>query len=74
MFEPMRLFADWLTTEQEPVIPGCFLRARAIGLMPMIDQACSILQIFFIKILHTTLCWIDGVSVCATTRVRKMIR
>lgn len=23
---------------QEPVIPGCFLRARAIGLMPMIDQ------------------------------------
>ncbi|CAL9094961.1 unnamed protein product, partial [Musa acuminata var. zebrina] len=24
--------------QQEPVIPGCFLRARAIGLMPMIDQ------------------------------------
>lgn len=24
--------------KQEPVIPGCFLRARAIGLMPMIDQ------------------------------------
>lgn len=23
---------------QEPVIPGCFLRAKAIGLMPMIDQ------------------------------------
>lgn len=23
---------------QEPVVPGCFLRARAIGLMPMIDQ------------------------------------
>jgi hypothetical protein len=23
---------------QEPVIPGSFLRARAIGLMPMIDQ------------------------------------
>ncbi|QHO16366.1 Soluble inorganic pyrophosphatase [Arachis hypogaea] len=23
---------------QEPVLPGCFLRARAIGLMPMIDQ------------------------------------
>eukprot|EP00256_Glycine_max_P056475 XP_014624001.1 soluble inorganic pyrophosphatase 1 [Glycine max] len=22
----------------EPVLPGCFLRARAIGLMPMIDQ------------------------------------
>nr|GMD94856.1 soluble inorganic pyrophosphatase PPA1 isoform X2 [Ipomoea batatas] len=22
----------------EPVVPGCFLRARAIGLMPMIDQ------------------------------------
>jgi hypothetical protein len=39
MFEPMRLFANWLATEQEPVIPGCFLRARAIGLMPMIDQA-----------------------------------
>ena len=46
MFKPMRLFANWLTTEQEPVIPGCFLRARAIGLMPMIDQAWSILQIF----------------------------
>ncbi|KAB1668959.1 hypothetical protein ES319_1Z089600v1 [Gossypium barbadense] len=23
---------------QEPVLPGCFLRAKAIGLMPMIDQ------------------------------------
>jgi hypothetical protein len=23
---------------QEPVIPGSFLRARAIGLMPMIDH------------------------------------
>ncbi|KAJ9555748.1 hypothetical protein OSB04_010362 [Centaurea solstitialis] len=23
---------------KEPVMPGCFLRARAIGLMPMIDQ------------------------------------
>jgi len=26
------------TSKQEPVLPGCFLRARAIGLMPMIDQ------------------------------------
>ena len=25
---------------QEPVLPGCFLRAKAIGLMPMIDQVC----------------------------------
>ncbi|TYI14812.1 hypothetical protein ES332_A08G146700v1 [Gossypium tomentosum] len=23
---------------KEPVLPGCFLRARALGLMPMIDQ------------------------------------
>ncbi|KAG6427381.1 hypothetical protein SASPL_111624 [Salvia splendens] len=23
---------------REPVLPGCFLRAKAIGLMPMIDQ------------------------------------
>ncbi|XP_064987496.1 soluble inorganic pyrophosphatase 4-like [Musa acuminata AAA Group] len=23
---------------KEPVIPGCFIRAKAIGLMPMIDQ------------------------------------
>ncbi|KAK9154241.1 hypothetical protein Sjap_001721 [Stephania japonica] len=23
---------------QEPVLPGCFLRAKAVGLMPMIDQ------------------------------------
>ncbi|KAL5989132.1 hypothetical protein ACLOJK_027234 [Asimina triloba] len=23
---------------KEPVLPGCFLRARAIGLMPMVDQ------------------------------------
>ncbi|KAL5232469.1 hypothetical protein ABZP36_031245 [Zizania latifolia] len=30
---------DVLVLMQEPVIPGCFLRARAIGLMPMIDQA-----------------------------------
>ncbi|CAI9772129.1 unnamed protein product [Fraxinus pennsylvanica] len=27
-----------LVLMQEPVVPGCFLRARAIGLMPMIDQ------------------------------------
>ncbi|KAG6538422.1 hypothetical protein ZIOFF_003543 [Zingiber officinale] len=29
---------DVLVLMQEPVISGCFLRARAIGLMPMIDQ------------------------------------
>ncbi|KAG8484003.1 hypothetical protein CXB51_023528 [Gossypium anomalum] len=29
---------DVLIIMQEPVIPGCFLRAKAIGLMPMIDQ------------------------------------
>jgi inorganic pyrophosphatase len=31
---------DVLVIMQEPVLPGCFLRAKAIGLMPMIDQAC----------------------------------
>ncbi|XP_057833749.1 soluble inorganic pyrophosphatase PPA1 [Cryptomeria japonica] len=29
---------DVLVLMQEPVLTGCFLRARAIGLMPMIDQ------------------------------------
>jgi inorganic pyrophosphatase len=29
---------DVLVLMQEPVLPGAFLRARAIGLMPMIDQ------------------------------------
>ncbi|KAF5181045.1 Soluble inorganic pyrophosphatase [Thalictrum thalictroides] len=29
---------DVLVLMQEPVLPGCFLRVRAIGLMPMIDQ------------------------------------
>lgn len=29
---------DVLVLMQEPVLSGCFLRARAIGLMPMIDQ------------------------------------
>ncbi|KAL6290611.1 hypothetical protein ACE6H2_008121 [Prunus campanulata] len=29
---------DVLVIMQEPVLPGCFLRARAIGVMPMIDQ------------------------------------
>ncbi|KAK4799006.1 hypothetical protein SAY86_024371 [Trapa natans] len=29
---------DALVIMQEPVLPGCFLRAKAIGLMPMIDQ------------------------------------
>ncbi|TVU18257.1 hypothetical protein EJB05_34346 [Eragrostis curvula] len=29
---------DVLVIMQEPVIPGCFLRAKAIGVMPMIDQ------------------------------------
>jgi hypothetical protein len=32
---------DVLVIMQEPVLPGCFLRARAIGLMPMIDQVIS---------------------------------
>ncbi|KAJ6907233.1 hypothetical protein NC651_017811 [Populus alba x Populus x berolinensis] len=30
---------DVLVLMQEPVLPGSFLRARAIGLMPMIDQS-----------------------------------
>lgn len=29
---------DVLVIMQEPVVPGCFLRARAIGVMHMIDQ------------------------------------
>ncbi|KAG9455442.1 hypothetical protein H6P81_008346 [Aristolochia fimbriata] len=29
---------DVLILMQEPVLPGCYLRVRAIGLMPMIDQ------------------------------------
>ncbi|KAK8483562.1 hypothetical protein V6N11_028152 [Hibiscus sabdariffa] len=29
---------DVLIIMQEPVLPGCFLRAKAIGVMPMIDQ------------------------------------
>ncbi|KAJ3673798.1 hypothetical protein LUZ60_005790 [Juncus effusus] len=29
---------DVLVLMQEPVIPGCFLRAKPIGVMPMIDQ------------------------------------
>jgi inorganic pyrophosphatase len=32
---------DVLVLMQEQVVPGCFLRARAIGLMPMIDQVKS---------------------------------
>ncbi|VAH70375.1 unnamed protein product [Triticum turgidum subsp. durum] len=42
-FIPRTLFddsdpIDVLVIMQEPVVPGCFLRAKAIGLMPMIDQ------------------------------------
>ncbi|GJX16771.1 soluble inorganic pyrophosphatase 1, partial [Tanacetum coccineum] len=29
---------DVLVIMQEPILPGCFLRAKAIALMPMIDQ------------------------------------
>ncbi|KAI7743039.1 hypothetical protein M8C21_032704 [Ambrosia artemisiifolia] len=29
---------DVLVIMQEPVVPGCFVRAKALGLMPMIDQ------------------------------------
>ncbi|GAB4861488.1 V-ATPase V0 sector subunit c'', variant 2 [Ancistrocladus abbreviatus] len=29
---------DVLVLMQEPVVPGCFLRVKPIGLMPMIDQ------------------------------------
>ncbi|XP_057531821.1 soluble inorganic pyrophosphatase 1-like [Amaranthus tricolor] len=29
---------DVMVLMQEPVVPGCFLRIKAIGLMPMIDQ------------------------------------
>jgi inorganic pyrophosphatase len=33
---------DVLVIMQEPVVPGCFLRAKAIGLMPMIDQVVDV--------------------------------
>ncbi|XP_039061445.1 soluble inorganic pyrophosphatase 1-like [Hibiscus syriacus] len=29
---------ECLVIMQEPVLPGCFVQARALGLMPMIDQ------------------------------------
>uniref|UniRef100_A0A2C9VUI9 inorganic diphosphatase n=1 Tax=Manihot esculenta TaxID=3983 RepID=A0A2C9VUI9_MANES len=35
---------DVLVIMQEPALPGCFLRARAIGLMPMIDQFVLMIQ------------------------------
>ena len=35
---------DVLVIMQEPVVPGCFLRAKAIGLMPMIDQVPSLFR------------------------------
>lgn len=31
-------YCSSVSVAQEPVLPGSFLRARAIGLMPMIDQ------------------------------------
>ncbi|PPS06151.1 hypothetical protein GOBAR_AA14510 [Gossypium barbadense] len=46
---------DVLIIMQEPVIPGCFLRAKAIGLMPMIDQVlinhCPLIKILLKKII-----------------------
>ncbi|GKE77127.1 soluble inorganic pyrophosphatase 4-like protein [Tanacetum coccineum] len=33
---------DVLVIMQEPILPGCFLRAKAIGVMPMIDQVSKI--------------------------------
>lgn len=33
-----RLILVFWKHSQEPILPGCFLRARAIGVMPMIDQ------------------------------------
>ncbi|KAI3503767.1 hypothetical protein L1887_32216 [Cichorium endivia] len=32
------IFDQFYELKLEPVLPGCFLRARAIGLMPMINQ------------------------------------
>lgn len=39
---------DVLVLMQEPVLPGCFLRARAIGLMPMIDQVLYRILIYLV--------------------------
>lgn len=52
---------------QEPVIPGCFLRARPIGLMQMIDQVLPIYQKYLLNsachwrsILLNSFAWLGG--------------
>lgn len=48
----------WATSMvQEPVLPGCFLRAKAIGLMPMIDQVHATL--FLMRIMFYWPLYID---------------
>lgn len=43
-------YSLWLFKHlQEPVLPGCFLRAKAIGLMPMIDQVEKDDKIYFLS-------------------------
>jgi inorganic pyrophosphatase len=67
-----------LVLKQEPVLPGCFLRAKAIGLMPMIDQVCETFHLadgnnfsFDCYRLTTNYCEIQGekddkiIAVCA---------
>lgn len=52
---PLNLIINVL---QEPVLPGTFLRARAIGLMPMIDQVikyfCYIMDSTLLMVLNST--------------------
>ena len=46
-----------LSPGQEQVVPGCFLRARAIGLMPMIDQVRFHHHLFKLKMLYFMSAW-----------------
>lgn len=50
VFLLLLIFVSELHT-QEPILPGSYLRARAIGLMPMIDQVVT-LNNWFILVTH----------------------
>ncbi|GJN01251.1 hypothetical protein PR202_ga18503 [Eleusine coracana subsp. coracana] len=62
---------DVLVLMQEPVIPGSFLRARAIGLMPMIDQLRT--QIQKIRLLKSELAEELSKKSSSTSRMKELV-
>ena len=50
--EMLLIYCGVWKNSQEPILPGCFLHSKAIGVMPMIDQVFYILNSYMGKVVN----------------------